>query len=139
MRAIAGEQLARMPHTKENIVGILTKILQAFLGLAFLGAGGQKLAGADQMVEDFDRFGYPQWFMYATGTIEITGALGMLVGLARPVVAPFAGLLLAATMTGALATHIRMKDPAQKMVPPTVLLTLSSVVLARRFAELRAN
>lgn len=107
----------------------LTKILQVLLGLAFLGAGGQKLAGADQMVDDFDRFRYPRWFMYVTGAIETTGALGMLVGLARPLVVPFAGMLLAATMTGALATHMRMKDPAQKMVPPTILLTLSTLVL----------
>ena len=115
---------------------ILTKVLQVLLGAAFLGAGGQKLAGTDQMVEDFDRFGYPQWFMYVTGTIEVTGALGMLVGLARPVVVPFAGLLLAATMAGALATHMRTKDPVQKMVPPATLLTLSTVVLARRSVEL---
>ena len=118
---------------------ILTKVLQVLLGAAFLGAGGQKLAGAEQMVEDFDHFGYPRWFMYVTGTIEVTGALGVLLGLVRPVAAPFAGLLLAATMTGALATHVRLKDSTQKMVPPTVLLTLSTVVLARRFAELRGS
>ena len=54
---------------KENPMRTLTKILQALLGLAFLGAGGQKLAGTDQMVNDFDRYGYPQWFRIVTGSV----------------------------------------------------------------------
>ncbi len=105
-----------------------TKIIQVLLGLSFLGAGGQKFAAADQMVEDFDRFGYPQWFRVVTGGIEVGGALGMLVGFFRPSITPFAGLLLAATMTGAVATHIRIKDPAQNVLPPTVLLAMTTFV-----------
>ncbi len=109
---------------------ITTKTMQVLLGLAFLGAGGSKLAGVDQMVDEFDRYRYPQWFRIVTGLVEVSGALGMLAGIFRPVVAPFAGLLLAATMAGALATHLRIKDPVAKMAPPTVLLILSTAVLA---------
>ena len=108
---------------------LTTKILQALLGLAFLGAGGSKLAGADQMVDEFHRYRYPQWFRVVTGSVEVSGALGMLVGIFRPVVAPFAGLFLTATMVGALATHLRIKDPVGKMAPPAMLLVLSTTVL----------
>ena len=111
-------------------MGILTKAPQVLLGAAFLGAGGQKLAGTDQMIEDFDRYGYPQWFRVVTGTVEVAGAVGMLAGLFRPAVTPLAGLLLSATMAGALATHVRLKDPAKNMVPPSVLLAMSGAVLA---------
>ncbi|MGF1471700.1 MAG: DoxX family protein [Rubrobacteraceae bacterium] len=108
----------------------VTKIPQVLLVPAFLGAGGQKLAATDQMVEEFDRYGYPQWMRAFTGAVEVTGALGMATGFFRPAVTPLAALLLAATMTGALATHIRLGDPAKNLAPPALLLALSAAVLA---------
>lgn len=107
-----------------------TKIPQILLAPAFLGAGGQKLAGTDPMVEEFDRYGYPQWFRIFTGAVEITGALGMLVGLFRPALTTPAALLLSATMAGALATHVRLGDPAKNLAPPAALLMLSAAALA---------
>jgi len=98
-------------------MGLSKKAPQVLVGLAFLGAGGQKLAGTDQMVRDFERYGYPQWFRVATGVVETSGALGMLLGLFRPKLVPFAGLLLGANMVGALATHASIKDPVSKVLP----------------------
>lgn len=116
-------------------MGTATKIAQGLLGAAFLGAGGQKLAGTDQMVEEFDRYGYPQWFRTFTGVVEITGAAGVLAGLFRPALTAPAALLLAATMAGALATHIRLGDPAKNLAPPSALLAMSVAVLAGRYAR----
>lgn len=104
------------------------KILQALLSLVFLGSGASKLASANEMVDDFDRFRYPQWFRVVTGAAEIGSALGLFAGLFRPLFTPIAGLLLSAMMTGALATHKRIKDPAKKKVPPAVLLGLAVFV-----------
>lgn len=108
---------------------VLTIVLQVILGLVFLGAGGSKLAGAQQMVEMFEHFKYPRWFMYFTGVVEVTGALGVLAGIFVPVLALLGGLLLAATMTGALITHVRVKDPVSMMVPPAILLVLAIAVI----------
>ena len=94
----------------------------------FLGSGASKLAGSNEMVDDFDRFRYPQWFRVVTGAAEVGGALGLLLGLFRPLLTPLAGLLLSATMTGAVATHIRIKDPAKKTALPAVLLGLAVFV-----------
>jgi len=110
-------------------VETITIVLQVLLGLAFLGAGGSKLAGVQQQVDDLARYRYPRWFMLVTGTVEVIGAFGMLVGIFVPTLAVLAGLLLAATMVGAFLTHIRIKDPVGRMVPPIVLFTLSVVVL----------
>jgi len=112
---------------------ILAMVLQVLLGLAFLGAGGSKLAGSKEAVNDFERFGYPRWFMYVTGVVEITGAMGMLAGIFVPVVGILASLWLAAVMLGALFTHLRLKDPASKMVPALVLMVLALTVSAIRF------
>lgn len=110
-------------------MGILTVVLQVVLGLVFLGAGGSKLAGTQQMVEMFDHFEYPRWFMYFTGAVEIVGALGVLVGVFAPVLALLGGLLLAATMVGAIFTHLRAKDPGSMMAPPAILLVLAIIVV----------
>ena len=111
---------------------ILTKAPQALLVPAFLGAGTQKLVGTDKMVEDFEEYGYPQWFRVFTGAVEITGAAGLLAGFFWPRVTPPAALLLSATMAGALATHVRLGDPVKNMAPPSMLLALSATVLAGR-------
>lgn len=108
------------------------KVAQVLLGLVFLAAGGQKLAGTDRMVDDFARFRYPQWFRLATGAVETSGALGLLVGLSRPPLVPIAGLPLVATMVGALGTHARMGDSGKIMARPAALLLLSVAVSARR-------
>lgn len=100
------------------------RIVQSLLGLMFLGSGGSKLAGANDMVDDFDRFRYPQWFRVVTGALEVGGALGLLLGFFRPVLTPLAGVLLSATMSGALVTHAKVKDPVAKGTPPAVLLAL---------------
>jgi uncharacterized membrane protein YphA (DoxX/SURF4 family) len=113
-------------------MGFARKLPQVVLGLAFLGTGGQKLAGTDRMVDDFARFRYPQWFRVVTGAVEVAGATGMLVGLFLPRLVPVAGLLLGGTMIGAIATHVAVKDPASKIVPPTGLLALAVAVSARR-------
>ena len=85
------------------------------------------------MVDDFDRFRYPQWFRVVTGAAEVGGALGLLLGFFRPALTPLAGLLLGATMTGALATHAKVKDPAKNYAAPAALLGLVGfVALSRR-------
>ncbi len=107
---------------------LATKTVQVLLGLAFLGAGAQKLVGTDKMVDDFARYRYPPWFRLATGAVEIGGAVGMLLGLVRPALATLGGLLLVPTMVGALATQARLGDPAKRLAPPAVLLGLALFV-----------
>ena len=112
------------------------RILQTLLGLMFLGSGGSKLAGAPDMVDDFDRFRYPQWFRVITGAVEVGGATGLLLGFALPALTPLAGALLATTMTGAVATHKRVEDPTSKVMTPAVLLGLLTLVGVMRQKEL---
>ncbi len=112
------------------------RLLQTLLGLMFLGSGGSKLVGANDMVDDFDRFRYPQWFRVVTGAVEVGGALGLLLGFARPALTPLAGALLGATMIGAVATHARVEDPAREVATPAFLLGLLAFVGIMRQREL---
>jgi putative oxidoreductase len=120
-------------NVEEKAMEIATIVLQILLGLAFLAAGGSKLAGAQSQKGEFKRFGYPLWFMYLTGILESIGALGMIVGVFSPVWKVPAGLLLAAVMVGAILTHVRVKDPDKKLMPATVLFLLALAVIAIYF------
>lgn len=113
-------------------MNVIAGILQILLGLAFIGAGGSKIAGVQMQVENFDRWRLPQSFRPVVGTVEIIGAIGMLVGLFVPVIGLLAAVWLSAAMVGALVTHTRIKDKLSNFVPPALLLTLSVIVLILR-------
>ena len=49
--------------------------LRLLLSIAFLGAGGSKLAGFEMMVMTFDQIGWGQGFRYVTGAIEVIGVV----------------------------------------------------------------
>ncbi len=110
----------------------VTWALQILLALAFLAAGGFKLAGAPPMVQLFDQIGFGQWFRIVTGLVEIVGAVGLLVpGYAGP-----AALWLGFTMTCAVVTHLAVlhTNPA----PAVVLVVLGAVVAYLRREQISA-
>ena len=75
--------------------------LRLLLSIAFLGAGGAKLAGVEMMVMTFDQIGWGQGFRYLTGAIEVIGV--MLLWLPRRQV--IGAAVLGATMVGGVLTH----------------------------------
>jgi uncharacterized membrane protein YphA (DoxX/SURF4 family) len=101
--------------------------LQAALAALFLVAGGSKLAAAPAMVALYDAIAAGQWFRYVTGAIEVATAVALVI----PPFAPFAALLLASTMVGAIATHLLVigGSPAG---PGILLVGLVVVAWARR-------
>ncbi|WP_255171879.1 DoxX family protein [Xanthomonas hortorum] len=90
-------------------------ILRISLAAAFLYYAGLKLIGAPAMVGAFDKIGLGQWLRYATGLVELSGALLLLPR--RFAIAGAALLLL--TMIGASVTHVMRLDGA---VPISALL-----------------
>ena len=99
--------------------------VRILLALAFGAAGLAKLAGVPQMVQVFEAVGFGQWFRYLTGVVEVGGAVLLLV----PATSFIGGLLLAATMAGAVATHLVLIGGSP--VPAVVLLLLSAFVAWR--------
>ena len=97
--------------------------LRAILTLAFVAAGGAKLIGVDMMVSTFDSIGAGQWFRYATGLIEVGGAI--LLWLPNKQV--YGASILGATMVGAVLTHWLVLGPSA--VPAIVLGLVCAAVL----------
>lgn len=98
-------------------------VLRVVVGLAFLAAGGSKLAGAPAMVEMFAKIGFGQWFRILTGLLEVAGAIGLFV----PRLVVYAASLLAVVMVGAIGFHLTTLggNPG----PPIVLLLLASSIV----------
>ncbi len=110
-----------MPTIKWKRLGVAS--VSFLLALFFFSAGGSKLASPDAQMEAFLRWGYPGWFLYVTGLVEVAGAVLLLV----PTVRLYGAALLACTMLGATVTHLRAGEMAAVPVP-LVLLTFVGLI-----------
>ncbi|MDC1254849.1 DoxX family protein [Paracoccaceae bacterium] len=97
--------------------------LRILLSIAFVGAGGAKLAGIDMMVITFDQIGWGQGFRYLTGAIEVIGVA--LLWLPRRQV--IGAAVLGSTMVGGVLAHWFILGPSA--VPAIVLGLLCAAVL----------
>ncbi|HEX4622609.1 MAG TPA: DoxX family protein, partial [Myxococcaceae bacterium] len=102
-------------------------VLAGLLALVFLASGGFKF-GAQQAIDNFHKWGYPDWFRLLTGVIEVAGGALLLVPRARL----FAAAALACTMVGAIATHLMHQEGAMAPVPAVLLLLLLTLLVGRR-------
>jgi len=118
-----------MEKTRGKVIALW--VLRVLVGLAFLGSGGAKLAGAPAMVAIFTKIGLGQGVRILTGVLEVIGAVGLFI----PRYTFYAALLLAAVMLGAVGFHLTILggNPAA----PIVLLLLSGLIawLSRNTAE----
>ena len=97
-------------------------ILQIGAAGMFLMVGFLKLSGDPRMVGLFDAIGFGQWFRYLTGSLEILGAVLLLV----PLLCGLGALLLVGTMLGAVATHLFVVGGSP--LPAIILLVVTGVI-----------
>ncbi len=109
-------------------MSILIIIVQVVLGLLFVLIGSMTVAGRKMFVDNFRHFGYPQWFRVVTGSLEVLGGIGLLIGIWLPWLAALASAGLILVMLGAVVTEVRTREPLQKIVLPIVLGALAIVV-----------
>jgi putative oxidoreductase len=105
-----------------RIANVALWILQIAAAGMFLMAGFSKLSGAPQMVEMFDAIGLGQWFRYVTGSVEVLGAVLLLI----PRTSGLGALLIVGTMLGAIATHLFIIGGSP--VPALVLLIVTGII-----------
>jgi putative oxidoreductase len=77
-------------------------VLQIAAAGMFLMVGFLKLSGNAQLVGLFEAIGLGQWFRYLTGSLEVLGAVLLLV----PRLSGLGALLLVVVMLGAVPTHL---------------------------------
>jgi putative oxidoreductase len=93
----------------------------------FLMVGFLKISGDPQLVGLFEAIGIGQWFRYLTGTLEVAGAILLLI----PRTSGLAALMLAGIMICAVATHVFIVGGSP--LGATILLVVTCLVaLGRR-------
>lgn len=79
---------------------------------------------AKTMVEEFAAYGLPDWMRKLVGMLKIVAALALIVGIWVPVVVAPTALLVSVLMVGALAMHVKVRDPMRKSIPAFLVLAL---------------
>jgi hypothetical protein len=79
-------------------------------------------------VEAFDRIGFGDRFIYVVATLELAGAIGLLV----PILSGLAGLGLTALLTGAVIVQLTVFDPVTVVNPVAYMVPIAIVTWMRR-------
>jgi uncharacterized membrane protein YphA (DoxX/SURF4 family) len=77
------------------------RVLSILLALVYVVVAVAQIAGVAGVAESFARWGYPTWFRYLIGVLELAGAAILLI----PKISGFACVLLGVLMVGAIYTH----------------------------------
>src|SRR5262245_47878606 len=101
----------------------VTWVLKSLLGLAFLVIGTVKLTGSLRTAQMFANIGWGQWFRYATGLLDVLGAVLLFV----PRWTFFGALVITGTigLASALTLAHRIHD---SLAPPLVLTALAATL-----------
>jgi putative oxidoreductase len=110
-------------HSNRILLG-----LQFLLAALFLFFGIRKLLGDEVAVQTFSEIGAGQWLRYFVGTLEVAGAIGLLIP--RP--SGVAAIGLAGVMAGAVATEVFLIPDGDPGTPLVLLVMAATVAWFRR-------
>ena len=105
-----------------KVINVGLWILQIAAAGMFLMVGFLKLSGNPQLVGLFGAIGLGQWFRYLTGTLEVAGAILLLV----PRTSGLGALMLVGVMAGAVVTHLFIVGGSPLMA--IILLVVTGIV-----------
>lgn len=102
--------------------------LATIVAVLFTVAGLVNLAGPGAVKRDFERWGYPAWFHFLCGALELSSA-ALIAGQQTRVL----GLMLAgAIMVGALFTLLRNREPFGHLAPALIFSALVVITVTLR-------
>jgi uncharacterized membrane protein YphA (DoxX/SURF4 family) len=103
-------------------MNVLLWVLQIGAAGMFLMVGFLKLSGNPQLVGLFEAIGLGQWFRYLTGSLEVAGAILLLI----PRTSGLAALMLFGVMVGAVITHLLIVGGSPQ--PAIILLIVTGII-----------
>jgi hypothetical protein len=114
-------------------MNILSIVIQVFLAVAMFDVwlfryrtpGIFRGGDSTTMEEEFRVYGLPDWFRNLVRVLKLTAGVCMILGIWYDMVGLFAGVLLSILMAGAVAMHVKVRDPAFKAIPSTSFLAMS--------------
>lgn len=100
-------------------------VLATLLGLAAAGSAAGKLRRVPSVVESMHSVGITDSQMKVLATLEILGALGLLVGIWVPLIGIAAAACLTLYFLGAVIAHLRAKQPLKDAAAPAILMLIA--------------
>lgn len=108
-------------------------VLTALLGLATTASALGKYSMNPNAVEMLRGLGLRDRQIRLLGTVEVLGALGLLVGIWFPILGLLAAIGFVLYFLGAIIAHLRVRDALKNTAPAIVLLVLSIVVAVLQY------
>jgi len=105
-----------------KIINITLWVLQIAAAGMFLMVGFLKLSGDARLIGLFQAIGLGQWFRYLTGSLEVAGAILLLI----PRTSGLGALMLACIMICAVATHVFIVGGSPQ--PAVILLIVTGII-----------
>jgi hypothetical protein len=102
-------------------------VVASVLVVGSVASGVGKLTRQAPIVEVLTRVGVAPARIPLLGTLQILGALGVVVGIWMPVLGMLATLCLTLYYLGAMFSHLRIKDTAAGTAPATALFVVALV------------
>jgi len=123
---------------------LISTLLQIFLAIAMYDVwlfryrtpGCFRGGNSTTMEEEFKVYGLSDSFRRLIRVLKLTAGTLMVVGIWYDPIAFLAGVMLGFLMFGALAMHIKVKDPLFKAIPATSFFLMSVLVAYVHRAEL---
>lgn len=84
---------------------------------------------AQSLKEEFMIYGLPDWAFYVVGGLKLLAAITLLLGFFISRLIFPGALLMSALMVGALAMHLKVRDPMVKSLPASLMLLMCLVLL----------
>ena len=118
-------------------MSVLPSLAQIFIAIAMFDVWllrydkPQRARGgnATTMAEEFAVYGLPAWSRGVVRILKLTSGALMIAGIWYEPLAFIAGIMLVVLMSGAIAMHIKVKDPLYKSIPATLFFLLSAYVV----------
>jgi len=83
---------------------------------------------AGNMKQEFEVYGLPGWFVPVIGSLKLLCAAMLIAGIWYPSLTRPAAAAVTVLMIGAVAMHVKVKDPIKKSAPAFILLLLALIV-----------
>ena len=122
MAQVLTEDMRSRSVLTAKVINVGLWILQIAAAGMFLMVGFLKLSGNAQLVGLFEAIGLGQWFRYLTGTLEVGGAILLLI----PRTSGLGALMLVGVMAGAVVTHLFIVGGSPLMA--IILLVVTGIV-----------
>ncbi|MGI8956957.1 MAG: DoxX family protein [Chthoniobacterales bacterium] len=86
---------------------------------------------ARNLREEFPAYGLPAGSIYLVGAIKILLSLALIAGLWFPLLVRPAAIGMGLMMLGAVAMHVKIKDPLHKSLPAAGVALLCALIVIR--------